>query len=66
MKIDPKSESRLNCQTQVFQTYSQLELVEILKSRVEQAFPPESVSDEVIGMIAEEVAAVMPCAGFFT
>ena len=56
VNIDPRSESRLNCQTLVFEPYSKSELVEILEARTQQAFRPGSVSDEVIQRIAEQAA----------
>ena len=55
--IDSRSESRLSCQTLMFEPYSKSELVEILRQRVEQAFRPGVVDDEVVEMIAEEVAS---------
>lgn len=54
--LDPRSQSRLNCQTIEFESYSTPQLEEILGKRVEQAFRPEAVSDEVIRTIAEQIA----------
>jgi len=56
LKLDPRSRSRLTCQTLEFQSYSAHQLAEILEKRVEQAFRPGSVPDEVIQAIAEQVA----------
>jgi Cdc6-like AAA superfamily ATPase len=41
----------------MFEPYSKSELVGILRQRVEQAFRPGVVDDEVVEMIAEEVAS---------
>jgi cell division control protein 6 len=54
--LDPRSRSRLNCQTLEFKSYDVTQLTEILDKRVEQAFRPGSVPDEVIDLIAEVVA----------
>jgi len=54
--LDPRSQSRLNCQTLEFQSYSAPQLEEILQKRVEQAFRPGTVPDEVMESIAERVA----------
>ena len=54
--LDPRSRSRLNCQTLEFESYGVTQLTEILDKRVEQAFRPGSVPDEVIDLIAEVVA----------
>lgn len=56
VQLDPRSESRLHCQTLRFEPYSKSELVEILEERVEQAFRPGSVTDDVIEKVAEEAA----------
>lgn len=56
LQLDPRSQSRLNCQTLEFQSYGTQQLVEILQQRVEQAFRPGAVSDQVIEGIAEQVA----------
>lgn len=56
LNLDPRSRSRLNCQTLEYQTYSAPQLEKILEKRVEQAFKPGTVSDEVIEEIAERVA----------
>jgi cell division control protein 6 len=56
IELDPRSQSRLNCQTLEFQSYNTHQLVEILEKRVEQAFRPGTVPDEVIEEIAEHVA----------
>lgn len=55
-ELDPRSRSRLNCQTLEFQSYSTPQLVSILETRVEQAFRPGTVSDEVLTAIAERVS----------
>ena len=54
--LDPRSQSRLNCQTLEFQSYTAPQLEEILQRRVEQAFRPGTVPDEVVESIAERVA----------
>jgi cell division control protein 6 len=46
----------LNCQTLQFNSYNAPQLEEILSKRVEQAFKPGTVPDEVLGEIAEQVA----------
>ncbi|MXR52037.1 AAA family ATPase [Halovenus sp. WSH3] len=56
LKLDPRSRSRLNCQTLQFKPYNQDQLKNILEKRVEQAFRPGTVPDEVIEKIAEQVA----------
>jgi len=56
IRLDPRSESRLNHQTVRFEPYTEDELEQILKERVEQAFQPGSVPNEVIQKIAEHVA----------
>jgi cell division control protein 6 len=54
--LDPRSQSRLNCQTMQFNSYNAPQLEDILSKRVEQAFKPGTVSDEVVEEIAESVA----------
>nr|WP_248898069.1 AAA family ATPase [Haloplanus sp. XH21] len=56
LQLDPRSRSRLNCQTLQFQPYSAVQLEQILKQRVKQSFRPGTVPDEVIEEIAESVA----------
>jgi cell division control protein 6 len=56
IQLDPRSRSRLNCQTLQFNSYNQTQLEQILDKRVEQAFRPGSVPDEVVEKIAEQVA----------
>ena len=56
LQLDPRSRSRLNCQTLQFQPYSAPKLVDILGKRVEQAFRPGTVPDEVIEEVAGRVA----------
>lgn len=56
IELDPRCESRLSCQTLEFHPYTTDELEKILRSRAEEAFHPETVSDEVIQEIAETVA----------
>jgi cell division control protein 6 len=46
----------LNCQTLQFNSYNAPQLQEILSKRVEQAFKPGTVPDEVLEEIAETVA----------
>jgi len=56
LQLDPRSRSRLSMQTLEFNSYNAGQLREILRDRVEQAFQPGSVSDDVIEYIAEAVA----------
>ncbi|WP_309484940.1 Cdc6/Cdc18 family protein [Halorhabdus salina] len=56
LQLDPRSRSRLNCQTLQFKPYTADQLRNILETRVEQAFRPGTVPDEVIEEIAETVA----------
>lgn len=56
VQLDPRSRSRLNCQTLQFNSYTRQQLEDILEKRVEQAFRPGSVTDDVIKQIAEQVA----------
>ena len=56
VKLDPRSQSRLNCQTLEFQPYTTPQLIDILEKRVEKAFRPGTVPDEIIENIAEMVA----------
>jgi cell division control protein 6 len=56
LKLDPRSRSRLNCQTLQFHPYSAMQLEQILEQRVQQAFRPGTVPDEVVTEIAESVA----------
>lgn len=56
IKLDPRSQSRLNCQTLEFHSYDAPQLQKILKKRVEQAFKPGTVPNEVLEEIAETVA----------
>jgi len=56
INLDPRSQSRLNCNTLEFQAYNAAALEEILQDRVEKAFRPGTVPAEVIEEIAEKVA----------
>jgi cell division control protein 6 len=56
VQLDPRSQSRLNCQTLQFNSYNAPQLQEILSKRVKQAFKPGTVPDEVLEKIAEQVA----------
>lgn len=56
IRLDPRSQSRLSCQTLEFKPYTGEELVDILEHRVEQAFKPGSVGDDVLQRIADHVA----------
>jgi len=56
VQLDPRSQSRLNCQTLQFNSYNAPQLQEILEKRIEQAFKPGTVPDNVIEKIAEQVA----------
>lgn len=55
VELDPRSQSRLNCQTLEFNSYTAEHLTEILEQRVQQAFRPGAIPDEVIQEIAERV-----------
>lgn len=57
LQLDPRSQSRLSMQTLQFQPYNTQQLIQILEKRVEQAFQPGTVPEEVIQEIAEQVAA---------
>lgn len=57
VQLYPRSHRRLNCQTLQFNSYKAPQLREILEKRVEQAFKPGTVPDEVIEEISEQVAA---------
>jgi len=56
IKLDPRSQSRLNCKTLEFQSYNAPQLENILEKRVEKAFRPGTVPSEAIEKIAEKVA----------
>jgi len=56
ISLDPRSKSRLNCNTLEFQSYNAAALEEILQDRVDKAFRPGTVPTEVIEEIAEKVA----------
>jgi len=56
IKLDPRSRSRLNCQTLEFNSYNTAQLEQILDKRVEQAFRPGSVPTEVMEEIARRTA----------
>lgn len=56
VQLDPRCQSRLNFQTLEFQPYNAPQLEKILEKRVEQAFRPGAVPDEVIERIAGKVA----------
>jgi cell division control protein 6 len=56
VQLDPRSQSRLNCQTLQFNSYNAPQLQKILEKRVKQAFKPGTVPDEVLETIAEQVA----------
>jgi cell division control protein 6 len=56
LNLDPRSTSRLTMQTLQFKPYTASQLKQILEKRVEQAFRPGTVQDEVIKEIAEQVA----------
>jgi len=56
VKLDPRSRSRLNCQTLEFKPYTAPQLVGILEKRVEKAFRPGTVPNKVLEEIAEYVA----------
>lgn len=56
IELDPRSESRLAVQTLEFQPYSARELYRILEDRVEKAFQPNAVTDDVLERVAEIVA----------
>ncbi len=56
LRLDPRSRSRLNCQTLQFTPYTAEQLKDILEKRVEQAFRPGTVPSEVIDKVVEQVA----------
>lgn len=56
VQMDPRSRSRLNCQTVKFEAYTVDKLEAILNKRVEQAFRAGTVPDDVPRQIAETVA----------
>lgn len=56
LNLDPRSSSRLNCQTLQFKPYNAAELKQILEHRVEQAFRPGTVPDEVLEEISRQAA----------
>ena len=56
LQLDPRSRSRLNCQTLQFKPYTANQLEEILEKRVQQAFRPGTVPDNVVEEIAANVA----------
>jgi len=56
IELDPRSRSRLNCQTLEFNSYNAAQLEQILDKRVEQAFRPGSVPEKVIEEIARRTA----------
>ena len=56
LQLDPRSRSRLNCHTRQFKPYTANQLKNILERRVEQAFRPGTVPNEVTKAIAEKVA----------
>ena len=56
LELDPRSKSRLSMQTLQFHPYTAPQLENILQKRVEQAFRPGAVDDEVIETIAEQTA----------
>jgi cell division control protein 6 len=56
LQLDPRTQSRLNCQTLEFTSYNTDQLTEILEQRVEQAFRPSTVADSAIETIADSVA----------
>ena len=55
--LDPRSNSRLSLYTLQFKPYDAERLEDILRSRIEQAFLPGTVPEEVIQRVAEQVAA---------
>ncbi len=56
LRLDPRSESRLSCQTLEFSTYNADQLQAILRKRVEQAFRSKAVSKEALELIATYTA----------
>lgn len=56
LEIDPRSHSRLNFRTVKFESYTADQLIEILEKRIEHAFQPGTVSEEVPQAIAEKIA----------
>jgi cell division control protein 6 len=55
LDLDPRCWSRLNLQTLEFDDYKPQELTEILEQRVEKAFHPGSVKEDIPEKIAEEI-----------
>lgn len=55
-RLDPRSQSRLNCLTVSFDPYSKQELKAILEDRIEKAFPSGTVDGYVPDIIADVVA----------
>lgn len=55
LSLDARSASRLSYRTVGFESYGREELVEILEQRVEQAFYPGAVGDDVLELIAKHV-----------
>jgi len=56
IQLDPRSESRFSCKTLEFRPYTADRLYEILERRADQAFHPDTISDEVLEHVATEVA----------
>lgn len=56
LQLDPRSQSRLNCQTLEFKPYRIDQLKQILEKRAELAFKPGKVQNEVIEEIAQIVS----------
>lgn len=56
LELDPRTESRIACHELEFEPYSTEELEAILEDRIEQAFHPGTVPDEIIEKITTTVA----------
>lgn len=56
LKLDPRSQSRLSMQTLQFNSYNTPQIEEILQKRVEKAFKPGAVPEDIIEEISRYVA----------
>lgn len=56
IQLDPRSESRLSCQTLEFRPYNPDQLLKILEDRADKAFHPNAITRDVLKRVAEIVA----------
>lgn len=56
IQLEPRSTSRLSCQTLEFQPYDADELTDVLRARTELAFKPGAIADKAIRYVAEKTA----------